>query len=68
MKSRHYIARKNSKFSGDLITVELLPRFKGILIDFKYPIVLVDLQQVYLWELTFIYYLESSDQALISKC
>ena len=38
--------------------------FKGVLIDFKYPLVLVDLSQVYLLETTNIDYLESSDEIL----
>ena len=38
--------------------------FKGVLIDFKAPLLLADLWQVYLLDLCFIHYLESLDGIL----
>ena len=39
-------------------------RVKGVLIDFKAPLVFADIWQVYLLDLCFIYYLESLDGIL----
>ena len=49
------------------VVVEILvirSLFKGVLIDFKAPLLFADLWQVYLLDLSFIHYLESLDGIL----